>query len=248
MPQNGFHGLFGLATARGFARRLPAQAVEPFAVGVVLGAMLPDIDMYPTVVAVLLGRSDLTYVIHRSGTHSLLLVLLLLFGGLILRGKRPYVGWLGVGLSLGVATHLLLDLFFWFAQLDLFWPLSHLPADKPLLPVVDLWSGVKVPDLAINIREAFEFAAFALLVHALRVIVGKGEQSDRMLKWERFMWLGFCIALVTAFVFRTSTSKQNYVVTTPYLLAMLPYCWTQVWKLRSEIASWANRHQTNGPI
>jgi len=60
-----------------------------------------------------------------------------------------------------------------------------------------------------------------------------------MLKLERFMWVGFAVALITAFVFRDSPAKQNRVVTTPYLLAMLPYCWLQVWRLRAEIGRWA---------
>src|SRR5262245_43298331 len=78
-------------------------------------------------------------------------------------------------MALGMLTHVCLDAFFWFAPLDLFWPFSHLPADRPILPVLDLWAPARpLPavlgkkDLLVNLREAFDFAAFALYLMALR--------------------------------------------------------------------------------
>jgi membrane-bound metal-dependent hydrolase YbcI (DUF457 family) len=219
MPQNGFHGLIGLATARALARKVPSP--EFFVPGVVLGAMLPDIDMYPTAIAVLLKHTELIYVIHRSATHSLLFILLLGLAGLALVQHR----WLLFGLAVGVVTHVTVDIFFWFAGIDLFWPFGH---------AIDLWNGVKPPPLLINIREAFEPAAFALFLGCLRRITG----AD-LLKWEIGAWLLFGIALVTAYIFRTRSDLQNFVVTTPYLLLLIPFCWSRVWVLRKEITEWA---------
>ncbi len=197
MPQNGFHGLVGLAAARAFTGRVPSEAAASFAGGTVLGAMLPDADMYPTAIAFLAGRGDLTYTLHRTATHSLLAAGIALGIGLALRGRRPAVGWGVIGLALGIATHLLLDAFLWFAPLDLFWPLSHVPfaagtwywprdgdGGSALLPVLDFWglehaghatgrhlpAVIGRPDLLPNLREALELPAFACFLLALRRI------------------------------------------------------------------------------
>ena len=240
MPQNGFHGLVGLATAKGTARRVPNVGAAAFVFGTVLGSMLPDIDMYPTAIAVLLHRGDLTYVIHRSATHCLLAVLLLLVLGALLRGKSTKVAYGLIGLGLGMLTHEVLDIFFWFAPIDLFWPFSHLP-DGQALPIVNVWSGVpKIPPLALNIREAFEFCAFALFLTVVgNIAASQGADVRALRKWQTFIWIMFGVALVTAFLFRTNDRLQNYVVTTPYLLLFLPYCWKQVWNFRREITAWA---------
>lgn len=220
MPQNGFHGLVGLATARLLARRVPSP--EAFVPGVVLGSMLPDIDMYPTAIAVLMGHKELIYVIHRSATHSLLFVGVLCLGAALFARCR----WLLLGLAVGVLTHLTLDIFFWFAAIDLFWPFG-----RP----VDLWGEIRRVPLWLNIREAFEFAAFALFLGALRRITGADLR-----KWELGTWIGFGIALVTAVLFRERDDLQNRVVTTPYLLLLIPFCWSRVWILRKELALWAS--------
>lgn len=234
MPQNGFHGLVGLVAARFVARRVPRQEAEPLVAGTVFGAMLPDVDMYPTAVAFLMGRKDLIYVIHRSLTHSLAFVLVLLLAGALSRRSAWRFGLWGLGI--GVATHVLLDLFLWFAQLDLFWPLSHLPAEQPLLPIADLWRSASVPHLLTNIREAMEFAAFALLLLALGRI---GVQSRHLGHAQLLAWILFAATLATAFVFREKPGIQNVIVFAPYLLFFLPFCWLQVWNHRSVIAEWA---------
>jgi len=253
LPQNGLHGLFGLGVARVVAPRLLAQqrqsAAVPFVTGTTLGAMLPDVDMYPTAIVFLMGRGDLIYVMHRTATHSVFLVLLLTIIGVLLlrlrRGRRPVTGWACLGLALGMSTHILLDTFFWFAQIDLFWPLSHLPAEQPLLPILDLWQGAKLDPLVVNLREAGEFAAFALLLRALRHIAARQEESapgvsPRSLnRWETAAWVGFGVALVGAVLFRDAPKFQNVLVTAPSLLAFLPFCWLSVYRLRHALAHWA---------
>ena len=226
MPQNGFHGLAGLATARLLARRLPSP--ETLVPGVVLGSMLPDIDMYPTAIAVLMGRKDLIYVIHRSATHSLLFIAILCVVALLWTRHR----WLLFGLAVGVLTHITLDMFFWFAPIDMFWPFGH---------PVDLWGEIRRVPLWLNIREAFEFGAFALLLGTLRRITGADLR-----KWEVGTWIAFGIALITAFIFREREDLQNKVVTTPYLLLLIPFCWSRVWTLRKELARWAASPASHG--
>jgi hypothetical protein len=221
---------------------------EPLAVGITLGAMLPDIDMYPTAVVFLLGRPDLIYVMHRTLTHSLLAILIVAGLGMVLRRRSAAAAWACWGLALGMLTHVTLDAFFWFAPLDLFWPFSHLPPGKPVLQVIDLWSGARPlpavlgkPDVLVNLREACEFAAFALYLMALRRVTRRGNasagKSMSMVRWEQCAWAGFGIALVGAWML--PRGLEEMLVVGPYLLAFAPYCWRQTLRLRGAVAHWS---------
>jgi hypothetical protein len=139
------------------------------------------------------------------------------------------------------------DAFFWFAPLDLFWPFSHLPARAPLLSVLDLWAGARPlpavfgkPDFLINLREALEFAAFALYLIALRGVAQRekapADKRAGLARWARWAWAGFTAALVGAFVL--PNHLQEVLVTALYLLALAPYCWIQTYALRGSIARW----------
>jgi membrane-bound metal-dependent hydrolase YbcI (DUF457 family) len=255
MPQNGFHGLVGLAAVQWGIPRAVRRAeradihsmVEPLAAGIALGAMLPDIDLYPTAILVLLGHQELTYTVHRTFTHSLLAILTVGGLGLVLRQRSAAGTWACWGLALGMVTHVFLDAFFWFAPLDLFWPLSHLPREAPLLPVIDLWAWARPlpaalgqPDLLPNLLSALELAAFALYFLALRRLAQaepKGRPADGLRRWERWAWASFAVALVGAFML--PNTLQETLVHVPYLLALAPYCWGQTVRLRVSLARWS---------
>ncbi len=226
MPQNGFHGLVGLGMAKALARHIPKPGA--FVPGVVLGSMLPDADMFPTAIAVLLKHGELTYVIHRSATHSLLFAAFLGLISLL----APKWRWTLLGLALGVLSHILLDIVFWFAPIDLLWPFSQ-------GKLLNVWNGVDISVSLVNVRQAFEAAAFAFLLEALARISGE----RRLRSWSLAAWVWFAIALPAAFIFRDSEFKENVVVMTPYLLAFLPFTWWQVWRLRVVISEWAIARQ-----
>jgi len=238
MPQNGFHGLGGLLAARSLASAPPQEFAAAFVPSVVFGAILPDADMYPASIAELLGRGELFYEIHRTATHGLSLILVLFILGALLR--RCAVGWVLLGLAIGITTHAVLDLFLWFTQVDLLWPLTKM--DGTSVPVVNLWAGVNLPTLVGNGLAAAEFAALALYTRALAGIMKScGGTAKGMPGWEYAMWAFFIITLITAVLFRDTGSIQEYIVFTPYLLVFLPYTWIKTWHLRKDIAEWAVR-------
>ena len=240
----------GLAVAKAAAPYLPAQTAPYWVTGITLGAMLPDIDMYPTALAFLAGKHDWVYLIHRSATHSLLLIAVLALAGALFGLRSPTGQWTCFGLSLGVATHVLLDAFFWFAPLDLFWPLSHLPPGHPLLPILNLWSGAVIPSLWLNLRDACEFAASALFLLALRRIsvrAGKPAPEARGLKrWEIAAWIAFAVGIVGAFLFVAKPGRQVILVEAPLLLAFMPYSWLAAYREREAIAVWCQGHSVLG--
>src|SRR5579871_1682039 len=239
MPQNGLHGLVGLWAARASRRAVPSNLLPPFALGIVLGSMLPDVDMYPVGIATAFGAKFDIYAVHRTAAHSLLLILAVLAVGLCIPRRRPGRA-TALGLSLGFATHALLDIFFWFAPIDLFWPLHDVLPNVRFVDPINLWSAVHLPGWAISLRDSFEFGAFALYLLALRRVIRAVAVNDDgeagLLRAEVILWALFLITLATSTV--ASTKLQQVLVFTPLLLFAMPYCWLQTWRYRREIGAW----------
>ncbi len=121
MPPTGFHGLLGL---------LLASKLDPkhdyIRVGLVTGSVVPDLDLLGSVlIYILTNDTDLTIAFHRSVTHSLVVIfLILLIGFLIKFSSEParimYFPFI-IGLTVGMGLHVALDMFY-FDGVTLFWP------------------------------------------------------------------------------------------------------------------------------
>lgn len=186
MAQAGFHGLLGLMAGPAIVRRLPlpARARRAALLGFVLGNFLPDADVYAALMAAPL-IPDLAPTLHRGLTHSLLGALLPALGFSIagrLSRDREVVG-LGIGLSLGIGSHIALDLIVWFAGLDLFWPLGTLG----LMPMVNLWSWVRVPPLLERLLAACEYLAFAAYFTYLGHLAHQTGRGARMARAATYL-------------------------------------------------------------
>jgi membrane-bound metal-dependent hydrolase YbcI (DUF457 family) len=117
----GAHGIIGLALTR--TTRNPHIRV-----GLVLGSIFPDLDLTFGMILALLGWIDTPNAVHRTFSHSLLVVIILAaFGAvLVLQGpsiNHKQVGWLLVGMVVGVLAHILMDMLLW-TPLPIFWPLD----------------------------------------------------------------------------------------------------------------------------
>ncbi|MAU01036.1 MAG: hypothetical protein CL608_28155 [Anaerolineaceae bacterium] len=146
MAQAGIHGLVGVAVRRWTPTR------KWLLLGIVLGNLLPDADNLAVAVATVTGGS--TEGLHRTFTHSLFFVLALLvvFWLVGTVAKRPSLGNLGLGLSIGVLMHILLDLLIWFNGVEILWPLPSW---------VNLWEGVSPPDWFAKLLMPLEMLFFA---------------------------------------------------------------------------------------
>jgi membrane-bound metal-dependent hydrolase YbcI (DUF457 family) len=219
-----------------------AQA-QPFATGILLGAMLPDADLYPAAIAYALGYRDLFYAFHRTFTHSLAGAAFLLILALVLR-RRPAAYWACLGAALGVGTHLVLDLAFWFRPVDLFWPLSRLPHSA--IPVVNFWQGTAAPvllgrpDLFPNLIAAGELGAAALYLGALRSLTG----DTRLRAWVTASAAVFALTLVTAWIL--SLSQQRILAQAATIGVFQPVMWWSTWRLRHAIAERLRRRDACG--
>lgn len=124
MPPTGIHGLSGLLLGWKSPNR-------DFKLGIAFGAMAPDFDFFLAAILYLMTQNEeVTINAHRTVTHSLIFMILLLGIGITL-GWTPMLkqrsfrgillGSFVVGTSLGVAFHSIFDLLY-IDGVALFWP------------------------------------------------------------------------------------------------------------------------------
>jgi len=183
MAQAGIHGLLGMAVRKLGGRK------EWLLLGILLGSLIPDMDNLGVAVATLTKVP--TEGIHRTATHSLffIAVLILVFYLVSLVVKQPRWNYLGLGLGLGVLLHVLLDLLIWFNGVAILWPI-------PLW--INLWENVTPPDWFMKFMDPAEFLFMALYLWALGAWMRKAGTDGNFRKMHRF-WFILEIALFIIF-------------------------------------------------
>jgi len=184
MAQAGIHGMVGAAVRKWLPKR------EWLLLGVILGNLLPDADNLAVAVATLTGGSKEG--LHRTFTHSLFLVVLLVVVffcvSLIAKSKRwNYLGW---GLGIGVLMHILLDLLVWFNGVEILWPLNSW---------VNLWPNIVMPDWWTKLMLPLENAALALFFVYLASLARK-QGSDQAYLGKLKIWTWVQAALAVLFL------------------------------------------------
>lgn len=198
MAQAGIHGLVGLAVRKWLPRR------EWLVLGIVLGNLLPDADNLAVAVATLTGQP--TEGLHRTFTHSLFTVVGIAVLGYTVAWltQRPRWGNLGLGLSLGVLMHILLDLVVWFNGVEILWPLPSW---------INLWEGVTPPAWWSKLMMPIEFLFFALLYLVLdRMASGQGTDGDYLRTLR--VWTGIQGGLFVVFTVLVYTMQRGFM--TPF--------------------------------
>ena len=226
MPQPGLHGLFAL----GVLRLRPAP--RGFALGLMAGALLPDLDTYPQGIAVVLGMDPARAeaVFHRTLTHSLFFaigVALALAGSARLRGDRAQMAFAGGWLLGSVGLHILPDLLAWFDGVGILWPLWS----------VNLWAGVALPHPVPNLLRAMNFYAFAAYLFAMGKEARRRGMDRRgliSLRKEVKVQLGLG-ALFTPLALLLPTSQYNLLDGAAFLLWAYPRVLWITWRMRSVI-------------
>jgi membrane-bound metal-dependent hydrolase YbcI (DUF457 family) len=155
--------------------------------GLVLGNLLPDADNFAVAFATLTGGS--TEGLHRTFTHSLFTVLLivLLFGLAGRLSRQPRWTNLGLGLGAGILMHIMLDLLIWFNGVEILWPLSSW---------LDLWQNVEPAAWWMELMMPGEFLAFALFLLLLASTARKRPTDLDYLKPFRFCTLRLFVFLL----------------------------------------------------
>ena len=149
MAQAGFHAALGYQ----LRRIIPVE--RRLFPSIIFGSILPDLD----IVVVAIGSmfypiSHSEKLFHRSFSHSFftLILVYLLFAIFAEWKKYPSFKSIGKGLSLGILSHIILDTFFWFQEIQFLWPL-------PLKPF-NLWIFLNSPNWIHRIMLVLEFFCF----------------------------------------------------------------------------------------
>jgi len=147
MAQAGLHALVGAAV------RKVSPLRDWLMLGILLGSMFPDLDNYTVAVATV-ARLD-THGLHRTFTHSIFAILLVIAIFYTLGRVRREPRWtnFGIGFGAGIGLHILLDLVIWFNGVELLWPFGGW---------INLWEGIKPPEWFAKLLDPAEFAFFAL--------------------------------------------------------------------------------------
>jgi len=163
MPQAGIHAIVGAASRKWMPKK------EWLLLGVVLGNLFPDLDNIAVAVATITKSS--TEGLHRTFTHSIftILVLLILFYVVSLLTKNPKWTNFGIGFGIGILMHILLDLVLWFNGVELFWPIRF---------ELNFWSWFVMPNWLEILLETAEFLAFGLYFYLLASLARRQKTDE----------------------------------------------------------------------
>jgi membrane-bound metal-dependent hydrolase YbcI (DUF457 family) len=157
--------------------------------GIVAGNLLPDLDALALGYATFAGKD--THGLHRTFSHSIVVILGLVavFYLISAVSKRSRIGYLGLGLGIGMLMHALLDLVIWFRGVEIFWPFYG---------EINFWSGITTPAWWYNTFEvAVEFLLLALFFMFLANLARKqGTDSGFLKRLKGWTWVQFVLFLI----------------------------------------------------
>jgi membrane-bound metal-dependent hydrolase YbcI (DUF457 family) len=181
MAQAGIHALVGAA----FRKIIPKQ--EWLMLGVILGSIFPDMDNFGVAIATLAKWN--TEGIHRTFTHSiitiLVVVLVFLLIGKVIR-QKSWIGF-GLGFGIGIGLHIMLDLLVWFNGVELLWPFGGW---------VNFWENTHPPVWFEKLLEPTEFLFFALFFYWLLMVARKHKTDTEFQKTLRIWMIAMAVLLV----------------------------------------------------
>jgi membrane-bound metal-dependent hydrolase YbcI (DUF457 family) len=167
MAQAGIHGLISIVLRKWTPVR------EWLVLGIVVGSLFPDADNLAVAVATVAKLP--TEGLHRTFTHSLLamFIVFVVFYGISKVTSKVRWANLGIGLSIGILLHVLVDLLIWFDGVEILWP-------NPF--ILNLWAGVTPPVWWSKLMLPMEFFFFALLFWYLYNLAKKQSTDIGFLK------------------------------------------------------------------
>ena len=182
MAQAGIHAMVGMLTRKFTNKR------QWLLLGAILGSFIPDMDNFGVAVATLIKAP--TEGIHRTATHSIFFVLVVIAVFYVIGQVKKDVHWsnLGFGLGLGLLLHSLLDIFLWFNGVALFWP----------FPVwINIWANTTPPAWFMKFMDPAEFLCFGIYLWVLGAWAReRGTNADFISKHRIWMMLEFALFVI----------------------------------------------------
>ncbi len=156
MAQSGIHAFSGIILSKLFKQE------KWFVPSLIFGSILPDIDIFFSAIAYLFGFSIVEAEgIHRTFTHSIFTVIIiyLLFLSIKEIKSDEKFKTIGKGLCIGMTIHIILDIFLWFHDISLLWPLQPY-----VMEPTNIWGDISLSQYPIfkKLLLAFEFIMFRI--------------------------------------------------------------------------------------
>lgn len=185
MPQNGIHAMAGVVARRWMPKK------EWLLLGMVLGNMFPDLDIFVVAFATLAKLPD-SEQYHRTFTHSLFTALALWLVFYLIAAATRNDKWknFGMGFAIGIVMHIALDLVLWFNGVELLWPIRY---------ELNFWSWFVMPTWLKIILDTGEFLAFGLYFLVL-VSLARKHNTDIAQQRVSQTWAYVEFALFVIFV------------------------------------------------
>jgi membrane-bound metal-dependent hydrolase YbcI (DUF457 family) len=200
MPQNGIHALVGIASRKWMPKK------EWLLLGVVLGNMFPDLDNIVVAYATLAKLPDPEHY-HRTFTHSLFTLVVLVLSFYIIAALTKNDKWknFGIGFGVGILMHILVDLVLWFNGVELLWPIRS---------ELNFWSWFVTPvwlKILLDTGEFLAFGLYFLLLHSLSLRNGTDTYRQGSAKMWAYVEFGLFI-LFTGLFFVIGAKGLHYQV------------------------------------
>lgn len=206
MPQAGIHGM----VAEAARKYIPNK--EWLMLGIVLGSIFPDLDNIAVAVATVAKLP--THGLHRTFTHSVFTILLVVAVFYLVGLSTKQARWknFGYGFGIGILMHVLLDLLLWFNGVEILWPLHSW---------VNLWEGFQVPDWLSKFLMPAEFLCFGLFFLVLASLSRK-HQTNMGYESRLRVWMIVQFALFVAFTVMVYTMDKGFMTIygAAYLLSL----------------------------
>ena len=189
MPQAGIHAMVGVLSRKWMPRR------EWLFLGVVLGNLFPDLDNLAVAYATLTGGE--THGLHRTFTHSIFTILVLIILFYLIGALTDHRKWrnFGLGLGAGILMHIVVDLVLWFNGVELLWPIRY---------ELNFWSWFTVPLWLSMLLDTGEFLAFGLYFGLLSFLARRQNTDPRQRAFATtWMSLEFVLFIVFTVLFFT---------------------------------------------
>lgn len=194
MPQPGIHAILALSCRNKISSR------PWFALGLVFGSVLPDLDGYASAVAVLLFKmepSTAESLYHRTWSHSVFFALSVgLFCWLLSLFKGgSSLKTFGIALTIGmIVFHIIPDILIWFDKVGIFWPFIS----------IDLWQNHQPIRYEHSVLQAGNFLAFAAYFGYLQALARRSAtNADYHQRLGIYLWTQLVLGasfMVLAFV------------------------------------------------
>jgi len=212
------------------------DADRPMKQALIIGNFAPDMDFIP-LLAVYCFNPDLAKSFHRSASHTLFLpafFLLLSFILYFINRKKNIIKFL-IGISIGLITHILFDVLFWFDHVTLLWPLNFWNIDT----TVSIWAAVNIPDVIRMIAaRASEFFFYGVLFYYFGYFNRKTaelvKKEKNRITFTRLTFLSFFMFMIYAGLSFTLTPRVYdvavYSITSFFFAPLSLYF---LWRIRN---------------